>query len=553
MGFSYRAIVKAFSRIERIVFVACFVVLFLSGGFLFIHFLGSSTITAPDRGGIYHEGVVGQPSFINPILAKNGTPDKDLVTLIFANIPTIAQSIKHDDTFRTWNVRIKEDATWEDGSPITSDDIIFTVQTIQNQDTLSPLLSDWQNIVPARISEREVQFQLLNSYALFENLLAELRPIPKKFFADISPANLKLSSYNLEPIGSGPFAYNSLSKRRDGFIESFSLVRNSRFGALGQEPYIDEIEFYFFENEEKLVRAYNMGTIDGFGTQLLSTATDVQVHSLRQDVPTSKYFSAFFNASANDLLSSSNIREGLVRITNNQAIIERVFDNTAVVANGPLPPSLEAYNPAVEAYTSFNQEAARQLFEHAGWTKEEESGIWKQKGGENILFTIKTPDAWPLRDIALELGRQWKEFGIPTDVISLDPQIINEDTIRTRNYEILVFGNILSLHPDLFSFWHSSERFYPGLNLSLYENKTIDDIIKSLRTADVASNKRTSLLEEAQREIVSDYPALFIASPRYFYVTRSNIEGITISLISLPHNRFDTVTGWYLKTRRLFK
>jgi len=553
MGFSYRTVLKTFSRIERIVFVACFVVLLLSGGFLIIHFLGSSTITAPDKGGAYHEGVVGQPSFINPVLAKNGTPDKDLVTLIFANVPTIAQSIKHDDAFRTWNVRIKENATWEDGSPITSDDIIFTVQTIQNQDTLSPLLSDWQNIVPARISEREVQFQLLNSYALFENLLAELRPIPKKLFADISPANLKLSAYNLEPIGSGPFVYSGLSKRRDGFIDSFSLIRNSRFGAIGSEPYIDEIKFYFFENEEKLVRAYNMGTIDGFGTQLLSTATDVQVHSSRQDVPTSKYFSAFFNASANELLASPSIREGLTRITNSQAIIERVFRNTAVVVNGPIPPSLEAYNPAVEAYTSFNQDAAYQLFKNVGWEKEEGSATWKQENGDDILFIIKTPDAWPLRDIALELQRQWNAFGVPTEVISLDPQIINDDTIRTRNYEILVFGNILSLHPDLFSFWHSSERFYPGLNLSLYENKTVDDIIKSLRTADITSSKRVSLLEEIQREIASDYPALFIASPRYFYVTRGSIEGISLSLVSLPHDRFDNIAQWYLKTRRLFK
>lgn len=553
MGTSFRSIIGIFSRIERILLVACVVTLVFSGGFLALRAIGSATISVPDRGGVYQEGVVGQPAFINPVLAKNGTPDKDLVSLVFASIPDIAESIKHDDTFRTWNVRIKDGAAWQDGSPITSDDIIFTVQTIQNQDALSPLFSDWQNVVSARISEREVQFQLLNSYALFENLLADLRPIPKKLFADISPANLKLSSYNLEPVGSGPYMYQTLSQRRDGFIESYTLIRNPQYASLGNEPYIDSIVFSFFENEEKLVRSYNLGTIDGFGTNALTTATSTQVHSLRQDVSTSKYFAAFFNASANEFLASSRVREALSRSINKQALIENVFHNAAAVVDGPIPASLEAYDPTTEAFTSYNLEAASDTLKAAGWEKDEDSGLWRQKDGEVLSLTIKTPDIWPLRDMAFELKHQWEVFGVSTQVQALDPQIIGEDTIRTRNYEVLVFGNILSFHPDLFSFWHSSERFYPGLNLSLYENKTVDDIIKSLRTAEIGSSQRKSLLDAAQEEIVSDYPAVFLASPKYFYITKGSIDGIKILPISLPSDRFANVTDWYLRTRRLFK
>jgi len=544
-------LVRTFSARERLVFFVAVAVAIISGLFVGLYALQRATFVVPDVGGSYSEGVVGQPSFVNPILAKDGTPDKDLVALTFANIPSIAQSIKYSDDFKVWTVRIKDDAVWHDESSITSDDILFTVQMIKNPDTLSPLFADWQNITATRVSEREVRFELLNSYALFENILRELYPVPKKLFADLSPSTLKLSSYNLEPVGSGPFMFDGLSRRKDGFVEEYTFKAFEKYSAIGKAPYMKKFSIKFFENEERLVRAYNLGIIDGFGTYNPALLDGLKIHFTVRDVPSTKYYAAFFNAHAYVPLASRQTRQALSLAVDKSAIINIVMAGRGSVLNGPVPSSLHVYDAEVESYYSFDRQKARELLGSAGWEWNQETNEWTQ-GTSVLRLSLTVPDLFPLREIAGQLKVYWEALGIPTSVSVLDPSVVSGEIIRTRNYEVLVFGNILSREPDPYSFWHSSERFYPGLNLSLYENASVDSAIIALRSAQVGSARRAQLFSIVQDDVAADYPALFIASSRYLYVTKGNIPGIAIHDIALPHQRFDNVTEWYLKTRRVF-
>lgn len=551
-----RHIIRSFSFTQRIIFFVALAMVIVSGGFLITHGIRAITILQPERGGSFTEGIVGQPSFINPVLAKNGTPDKDLTMLLFANIPTIAESIKHDNEYKTWNVRIKEGVLWHDNTPITSDDIIFTVQAIQNPDTLSPLFADWQNISVTRISEREVQFQLLNSYSLFEDLLKELRPIPKKLFADLSAANFRLSLYNLEPIGSGPYQYQQLEKRRDGFIEGYEFHTFQGYSRVGTSPYITTFRIQFYENEQKLLNAYNLGLIQGFHTALPSLYDEVAINSQRIDIPTTKYYAVFFNKNANSLLASQTIREALSLATDKERIIRDVFNQTALISNGPIPPTMKSYTKEVDALWEYNPTKAEELIKTQGWEKDEQTGIFFQPSGDQIVelsLTLSVPDIPQLDHIAQLIKQDWQRVGVAVDIRKVDPTILNEDVISTRNYEALLFGNILSLTPDLFSFWHSSERFYPGLNLSLYQNEDVDDIITSIRTLQPGSADRLAKLEELQLLIAQDAPAIFLASPRHFYIARYNIPGIIIDTIELPDDRFAHIEEWFVKTSRTFR
>ncbi|HDH31497.1 MAG TPA: hypothetical protein ENH26_01840, partial [Candidatus Wolfebacteria bacterium] len=239
-------ILKSFSRFERYIFLASFLIFIVSSVFLLIKFINQNTFLVPVIGGEYKEGIVGQPTFINPVLVGNNDADRDLTRLIFSDLIDLAESYKVDSHGLTWNVRLKEDIFWHDGKAITSDDVIFTVRTIQDSDARSPLFSNWQGVVAERVSEREVKFILSTPYAFFKNTLKELKPIPKHLFGDIPSANLKLSNYNLEPIGSGPFKFDSFQKRYDGFIIDYKLIRNENY--FEQSPYLEQIILKFYPN-----------------------------------------------------------------------------------------------------------------------------------------------------------------------------------------------------------------------------------------------------------------------------------------------------------------
>jgi len=117
---------------------------------------------------------------------------------------------------------------------------------------------------------------------------------------------------------------------------------------------------------------------------------------------------------------------------------------------------------------------------------------------------------------------------------------------------MILFGNILGHSQDLFSFWHSSERFYPGLNLALYENKTADKLIETIRQ-NFNDEKRQAELNSLQSLIIMDLPAIFLYSPNYLYVSDKKLFGVEGDLIAFISDRFKGVEKWYVKTVRVFK
>jgi len=549
-------IFKSFSKNERIIFSVALAASIILGVFLLINIFNHITVKKPAYGGEYTEGVIGQPSFINPVLAEDGSPGKDISTLLFADVRDFAESIRHNKNYTSWDLRIKGNAVWTDGSPITTDDIIFTINTIQNPNILSPLFQSWKNVKITRVSSREVKFKLNGPYSLFyDNVLSALRPIPKKLFNDLSPASFRLSIYNLEPVGSGLYKYKSLTKRRDGFKESYALESNSLYSKIGKTPYIKTIKIKFYSNAKKLVDSYNHGEIDGFYASSYSTVDNLIPHSYIYTIPTTKYVAVFFNKSANKSLANPKVRMALALSINRGEIIKEAYRGGAMSDFGPIPPTFSMYNKKLSDIFEYSTDKAKQDLKDAGWTYNDKIKRWtKSSNGntETLNIELTVPDIKNLKETANIVANDWKEIGVGASVNVVDTQLIKKQNIETRNYQALVFGSILSNFPDLYSFWNSSERFYPGLNLSLYNNSDVDDLLVKIRAQDPSSSERLSNMEKIQSMIIKDVPAIFLVSPVNYYVVRNNIPGILVNRISLPSERFSKIGDWYVKTKRTF-
>ena len=211
-------IFRSLSRPEQITF-------YIAGGIfcgalvvtLWMTFITNTTLM-PARGGEYTEGLIGQPTAINPMLIGASSVDKDLSTVLFADLLTLAHDVATSTTGKVWVVTLKQDMVWSDGKAITADDVLFTVRTIQNPDAGSPLLSAWQGITVDRVSQLEVRFTLKAAYSYFADNLRSLRVAPAHVFESIPPSNIRLSNYNLEPVSSGPYLFVSYEKQRSGLI-----------------------------------------------------------------------------------------------------------------------------------------------------------------------------------------------------------------------------------------------------------------------------------------------------------------------------------------------
>ncbi|MFH0890892.1 MAG: ABC transporter substrate-binding protein, partial [Candidatus Liptonbacteria bacterium] len=386
-----------------VVFAAALAALFCFLGIsaLFIYRI---TTVVPSRGGEYMEGMVSQPSFVNPVLASTEA-DKLLVRLLFSNIPDVAEKVEVDKGGRVWQVTLKENVLWSDDYKLTSDDIVFTVEKIQDPQAQSPFFHSWQGVAVNRLSELKVQFNLVSPYPFFEENLRGLYILPKHIFADTPPANWKLSKYNLEPIGSGPYRFLSYAKQPSGFITHFRMIaQNGRV----ESPLIEKFDLRFFPHPEEMIEEFNAGKIDGLTTmdgELYAKAT--RPHQLFSYYLPS-YYAVFFNQSQNIALQDGAVRKALTEAVDPAALAEKIFSGRANSAYSPVSElPLSPSRPNISLAETISK------LEQAGWVKNSE-GIREKSdrsGNLPLVLRLTVPDVPFLIKTAGELKESWVALG----------------------------------------------------------------------------------------------------------------------------------------------
>jgi len=606
----------ALTKKERIIFLVCSAAAVVSFVVVISMLIAQVTKAIPAPGGTYTEGMVGQPEYVNPVTAQSEA-DLSLVKLIYANVPSVADSIASSTDGLTWTVHLKGGLTWQDGQQLTSDDVIFTVQSIQDPDANSPLATSWQGVTVSRVSELELTFTLANPYAFFADDLANLYIIPKHIFADVPPGNWHLSDYNLKPVGAGPYQFVSYDEGSDGFISTYHLATWK--GYAGSHANINNVDVDFFRNTNDLLAGFNSGAIDGFGGISSAELATIQRPYSVSPWPTPSYYAIFFNTSKNLALQDPAVRAALSVAVDRNALVTSALGGYGSADYGPIPPNAKYFDantvpsaienatdagttdnhpstisptaspsktsnttatPATNATTISPLDAAATLLTQADWvvpsapttpTTNTSSSIPTpiplpaggaaannfraktiQKTSVPLVVNLTVPDIDYLVATADALQATWQSIGVQVNIATDTPEDIVANTIKNRTYESLLFGNVLGPSSDLYSFWDSSQRFSPGLNLAIYDNPTVDSLIETARE-NLSDASRTAELATAQTDIIADNPAVFLYSPDYLYISEKNVQGISPALLVDPSDLSRALTGWYLNTARVLK
>lgn len=169
-----------------------------------------------------------------------------------------------------------------------------------------------------------------------------------------------------------------------------------------------------------------------------------------------------------------------------------------------------------------------------------------------LKIIITTSQDQMLQETAKILKKQWGRVGVQVEIESLPISIIKQETIKERGYQALLFGHVLAIIPDPFSFWHSSQRNHPGLNLAMYNNRKVDKLLERART-EKDKQALAEKFQKAEKYLLEDMPAIFLYNPDFLYLASTEIKGIQGHLIPDPSQRFAGIRGWYVRTRRAWK
>jgi len=638
----WRQFFKVFNKKEKVFFLFLFYLFIASSLFLLTALYLKNTKVVPKDGGSYAEGIVGFPRFINPIYSASSDVDRDLTALIFSGllktdssgdlVPDLAEDYKSIDNGKVYDFTLRKNIFFQDKKPLTADDVVFTVKTIQNPDVKSPLRISFIGVEVEKLSDYEVRFTLENPSAVFLQSLT-VGIIPKHVFEKIPIENFYLTKVNIEPIGSGPYRMKSKKQDRDNKITFMKLVASKNF--YGKKPYIKKIGIYFFSSEQEMVKNYERKRLNGFSLSSFSEVNDKGFSLRSLSLP--RYFAVFFNLDNSPLFKIDEVRQALNYGTNKEELIKSVLGGKGKAVDSPVLPDVYNFDNPSKTY-HFDVNKAVELLESKGFVKgdnglrakklkqsevfsfktelklgstgnevrelqkclniqvtgyfgnetknavvtfqenhKEEilipSGIDKGTGTVKGLtreilnkvclngpkdtlplkFTLRTGDDPLLIKTAESLKEKWRNnLGIDVEVATSDIYSLELDVIKPRQYEALLFGQILGSIPDPFPFWHSSEKSDPGLNLSLYENKKADGLLENSRQNPSANTRRRNL-EDFQEILIKDAPAVFLYNPYYLYYVSKEIKGIDAKVIADPSKRFSNIVNWYIKTRRVFK
>lgn len=575
-GSSILNYINRFSATEKTVFGILVIIAGLSA-FLMTRMVSDYfLVEIPKTGGELREGEIGLPHVVNPVLAVTDV-DRDLSALIYSGlmkynngnlVTDLAASYKISDDGLVYSFKLKPNLYWSDNTPLTTADVVFTIQKIQNVALKSPRRGDWKDVAVSVVSSDEVQFTLKQPYSPFITNTT-IGILPKHLWQNLTDDQFSLSEYNIEPVGSGPYILESLTRDAGGIPTAYHLVASKKY--YDKKPFLSAITVSFFADAEKAVTAIKNGTIDSLASVSSEQAEEISSNENDSEsvlsTPLPRIFGVFFNQNDNPVLADKNVRDALNLSVDRKAIVEKILDGYGQPIWGALPFGMNSSTTSSQndLDSKANLAQAKTILEKNGWLKNPTTSVYEKKGTKNTLqvltFDIYTADTSDLKEAAEMVKNSWNTLGAKVNVKVFEPTDLYQNVIRPRKYDALLFGQLIGKDRDFYAFWHSSQRLSPGLNVAMYTNTQTDNLISLIRSTNDDSLRKEKYAE-LDRLIRADIPAVFLYSPDFIYIvpktlkdSRSRNKDASISLnnLTIPADRFNSVSDWYIETEKVWK
>lgn len=549
--FSY--IFRYLGKREGWVFRLGIILLFASAALLVGRYIGRHWIAQPAVGGSYTEAIAGSPRFINPVLASSDI-DLALTPLVYSGllrqqpdgslVNDVAESVETSSDGKVYTVIITQGRTWHDGEKLTADDVSFTFETIQNPNVASPRYSEFRDVKMEVKDERTILFTLEKPSPNFRRLLTH-GLLPAHIWGEIPPASMSTTDYNLKPIGNGPFKFKEIRKKeRSGDVTNIILERN---GAAATPALLETLKLRFVEDNQAALDSLG-GQADG--TRLVSNELYEKAKKIRgahiEYVPLPQSVAVFFNAKRS-LFENKDVRLALRDAVDPQTIVQRARPTAQTIAS-PVLQGMPGWNELPERRADVT--GAQQRLEKAGWKKE---GDVYTKGTTKLSFTLTVPNVKEYTDAATALVEAWKSLGAEVQLNAVDPSALTKDVIKGRDFDALLFADRYDTTLDLYPFWHSTQSYDPGLNLTSFYNKDLDAFLDKARNANTSEADRSSAYQKVQEIMINEAPALFLYQPAAAIVRTKTLRTTNEPTLLTASNRFLDVTNWYVKTNRTWK
>jgi peptide/nickel transport system substrate-binding protein len=467
----------------------------------------------------------------------NLTLNPDLIV----EIPTVENGGVSADHL-TYTYRLRADAKWHDGYPVTSADVEFTYNVIMDQDVNVESREGWDVVEAVETPDAHtVQFRLKRHYPDFvSETFFDESVLPEHILRGDTGKRFHSARFHHAPIGSGPFKFKE-------WVPGSHLTLVANKGYYGEGPYLDEILLKFIPNENTLLIQLKTGEIDIFDNANINFID--QLYSIPGIViyktPMLMYEHLDLNTE-NEILRDKRVRQALSYATNKNEIAEQIYNGLVTVAPLDEFQASRFYDSEVAGRVVFDPREARRLLHEAGWDDSDSDGILDKNGRELKLSITASAGQLNRERTELVLRDQYRRVGVDLTVRNYNGTVLYgtyEDggILKRGKFDIAMYAWLSSPEPATKEALYSSKNIPPhGQNNPRINHRELTELLKRGST-EVDLERRIAIYRRVSEILVEEVPVI----PLFWY---TSVDPCTDRLRNYRPNPTQSADTWNAST-----
>ena len=498
-----------------------------------------------DSGGNLINAMTGEPSNLIAMIAGDSASSA-IAGNIFNSLikydenleyaPDLAKSWHISNNQKTITFKLKKDLKWQDGKPLTSSDVLFTWKLITNPNTRTPYASDYQLVIKAE-APNPLTFQVTyaDSYAPALDTWASLHILPKHILEN---EDINNTFFSRNPIGSSYY-------KLDNWISGQQVTLKANEKSISGPPFIKQLisriipdtSSQFLELTADNIDLMNINPIQY--QRVFPAKKDLQRKIELYKELGNGYTYLGFNlkkAPFNDV----KVRQALNYAIDKEEVIKGVLLGLGESISSPYKPGTRWNNPNLNPYP-YNPKKALKLLNEAGYIKNNKGMLLKD--GKPLKFEIITNQNKQREMTAVLIQRRLQEIGVKVSIRVIEWASFVNRFIKTGDFDVVVLGWSLSLDPDQYNIWHSSQQGPGQFNFLGYSNKNVDKLLEVGRK-ELNLLKREKIYHEFSKYLLEDSPIVYLYAGYSLSAVHKRVKGIKQPSppAGIYHNNYD----WFI-------
>ena len=481
-----------------------------------------------EKGGMLIDAMSGEPSNLISMIAGDSASSA-ISGNIFNKLikynknlelaPELADKWIISDDQKTITFYLKRNLIWADGHTLTSDDVLFTWELVTDEKTRTPYGSDYKLVDKAEAPDPYTfRIHYKKAYAPALDSWASLQILPKHILKD---EDINHTFFSRKPTGS---SYYKLTQ----WINGEKLTLDASPSSVMGEPNINQLTSRFIPDTSSQFLELIADNID------LMNINPIQFARVIPSRPDLKNKLALYKELGNSYtylgfnlkhkpFNDIKVRKAINYALDKQEIIDGVLLGLGEPVASPYKPGTRWSDKNLHPYP-YDKNQALKLLHEAGFDDLNHDGIL-EKDGKPFAFEILTNQNKQREMTAVLIQRRLKDIGIDVKIRVIEWASFVNQFIKTGDFDAVILGWSLSLDPDQYNIWHSSQQKPGQFNFIGYSNKEVDELLEEGRT-ELNSDKREKIYHAFSKILLKESPVIYLYAGYGLTAMNKRIKGI---------------------------